>query len=118
MARKQREKKTMTACMRKVGIPSIPNRVEGYELEEKVVGPGKYLESFFFKTDARPVLPICHKFCPRDFPTSTIFADEKQLEALRFGNPGQDFTSERRISSLICLSCSLASQISSGLVLF
>ena len=83
MARKHREKKTMTACMRKVGIPSIPNRVEGYELEEKVVGPGKYLESFFFRTDARPVLPICHKFCPRDFPTSTIFADERQLEALR-----------------------------------
>ena len=75
MARKHREKKTMTACMRKVGIPSIPNRVEGF-------GPGKHFD-FFFKTDARPVLPICHKFCPRDFPTSTIFADEKQLEALR-----------------------------------
>ena len=55
----------------------------GLSWKKKWLDLGNILNLFFFKTDARPVLPICHKFCPRDFPTSTIFADEKQLEALR-----------------------------------
>ena len=68
VAKKHREKKTMTACMRKVGIPSIPNRVEGYELEEKVVGPGKYLESFFSKLMRDLSSPFAISFVHVIFP--------------------------------------------------
>ena len=76
VAKKHRGKKTMTACMRKVGIPSIPNRVEGF-------GPGKHFDFFFSKLMRDLSSPFAISFCPRDFPTSTFFADEKQLEALR-----------------------------------